>query len=236
MKKIILTCEHGGAEIPAPYKKLFKHNMGVLKTHRGLDIGALAVAKDLKNELNSPLIYSVVTRLLVDLNRFLGSLTLFSEFSNILSRAEKDKIIAQYYKPHWIRVHRVVESLITKKNTVIHIAVHSMTDNLNGNIRTMQLALLYDPKRTVEKKFSSLWIAELRKEFPDFKIARNNPYKGDGEGLTSTFRTLFKPNSYLGIEIEINQGYLNAIKNKKSRILFSHRLSRSLRRAMTRLN
>ena len=45
---IFLTCEHGGAEIPEPYRQLFKKNRNILKTHRALDIGALEIAKFLK--------------------------------------------------------------------------------------------------------------------------------------------------------------------------------------------
>ena len=38
--RIVLTCEHGGNDIPETYKKLFP-NDDLLKTHRGYDIGAL---------------------------------------------------------------------------------------------------------------------------------------------------------------------------------------------------
>ena len=233
--KIILTCEHGGAQIPAAYKNLFKNQTAILKTHRALDIGALAIAKRLGRELKSPLYYSVVTRLLIDLNRFLTSRTLFSKLTSFLGAAEKQKIIAKYYSPHWQKVE-LTAKVISKANCkVIHVAVHSMTDHLNGQTREMQLALLYYPRRPQEKKFSTLWIRELRKEFPGFKISRNRPYHGAGEGLTSHLRKQIKDELYVGIELEMNQGYLKLLSSAKARKAFSQSLAASLQRAVANL-
>jgi len=50
MKKtfeIILCCPHGGARAPAPHRTLFAGGRGVLSSHRGSDIGALALARAL---------------------------------------------------------------------------------------------------------------------------------------------------------------------------------------------
>jgi len=232
MNKLVLTCEHGGAQIPAPYKKLFAQNTAVLKTHRALDIGALAVAQELEKNLKVALDFSVTSRLIVDLNRFLDSQTLFSEFTSPLSDLEKAKILKTYYEPHWQRVTLRVGKLVAKKNRVVHVAVHSMTDRLHGKVRPMQLALLYDSRRKAEKEFARKWITELRKEFPDFKIARNNPYKGNGEGLTTSLRRKFPQKSYLGVELEINQGFFKTLKTKKQQNDFSMRLGNSLHRAL----
>jgi predicted N-formylglutamate amidohydrolase len=234
MKKIVLTCEHGGAQIPAPYKKLFLKKASVLKTHRGLDIGALPVALELKEILKAPLIFSVVSRLLIDLNRLLVSPTLFSEFTEPLEETEKNKIIEAYYRPHWQKLDQTFRGLVSKKHQVFHIGVHSMTDNFHGNKRHMQLALLYNPKRKAEKQFAKIWIEELRKEFPDFIIARNNPYEGKNGGVTSFFRKEFSENQYVGVELEINQGFFSSIKTDKKRRQFSLSLASALKLAVER--
>jgi predicted N-formylglutamate amidohydrolase len=228
MNKLILTCEHGGAKIPPAYQKLFKSHPAVLKTHRALDIGALAVAQDLKSFLQVPLEFSITSRLVVDLNRFLTSRTLFSEFMGPLNKAEKLAVIAKYYRPHWNQVTKRIQSLVSKRHRVVHVAVHSMTGNLHGKNRPMHLALLYDPKHKAERHFANLWIAELRNRFPDFKIARNNPYKGDGEGLTTFFRQKFTETAYVGIELEMNQRFLNSLKTPRQRKEFSESLAASL--------
>ena len=233
MKQLILTCEHGDAKIPIKYKNLFQRRKSVLKTHRALDIGALAVAKDLERNLNVSLDYCTVSRLVIDTNRFLDSATLFSEFTNSLTELEKSKIIDTYYLPHWKKVTKRVQNLTTtKKSVVLHVAIHSMTDRLNGKNRPMQLALLYNPKHKTEKQLASLWIKKLRQTFPHFQISRNNPYKGDGEGLTTWLRNSFQEKSYLGIELEINQKFLKLLKTTKQRKKFSEALANSLKETL----
>lgn len=231
MKKIILTCEHGGTKIPKAYKGLFNNHRAVLNTHRGSDIGALVVAKDLQKILKAPLHFSEVTRLLIDLNRFRRSKSLFSEMTSTLSRLEKTKIINLFYEPHWNQAVRIFKRAHDKKSQIFHIAVHSMTDNLNGQIRPMQLALLYDPQRPSEKKLSDFWISELKKEFPDFIIARNNPYKGTSEGVTCFFRKCYDQRDYTGIELEMNQALFIKMTAKQRRI-FSKKLASSLKHAV----
>lgn len=226
---LLLTCEHGGNQIPAQYKKHFKNAGEVLKTHRGLDIGALEMAKIIQKKLKTPLIFSTTSRLLVDLNRTLKNPTLFSEFTSPLTQLEKQKILDKYYFPHWKKARKAVKSAAAKNETVVHVAVHSMTDHLNGQKRRMQFALLYNPISKNEVKFSSLWIKELRKQFPGFVIARNKPYRGDGDGLTCEMRKENK--NYVGIELEMNQGLLIKMTAQQKNS-FSKKLSKSLQTAV----
>jgi predicted N-formylglutamate amidohydrolase len=234
MKKIVLTCEHGGAEIPAPYKKFFKSKTSVLKTHRALDIGALPIAFDMQKFLKTPLIFSTVSRLIVDLNRDLLNPTLFSEFTASLDDAGRKKIIHTYYRPHWRKLSRTFQALAAKKHQVIHIGVHSMTDNFNGQERPMQLALLYNPQRKKEKTFAKIWIEELREEFPRYKITRNNPYEGKNGGVTGFFRKIYDEKTYIGLEIELNQALATSFSGQKERQQFSAKLALSLNRAVER--
>ena len=41
MIRVLLTCEHGGNEIPVAYRSHFTNAKAALSTHSGLDIGAL---------------------------------------------------------------------------------------------------------------------------------------------------------------------------------------------------
>lgn len=219
---LFLTCEHGGNQIPTRYKKLFKEGSEVLKTHRGLDIEALGIAQKLKQKLKVPLVFSTTSRLVVDLNRTLKNPTLFSEFTTPLSKLEKNKILNTYYFPHWQKVRAALKKM---NSGIVHVAVHSMTDHLNGKKRRMQLALLYNPAFKEEVRFSSLWIKELRKEFPNFVIARNKPYRGDGDGLTCEMRK--ENQKYVGIELEMNQGMLVQMSEREKK-KFSMKLAKSL--------
>lgn len=230
---IILTCEHGGNQIPAGFKKQFKADSQVLKTHRGLDIGVLEIAKLMQKKLKAPFVYSTTSRLVVDLNRTLKNPTLFSEFMQPLPKATLKKILAKYYFPHWQKVRKNLKTVLKLNKRAVHVAVHSMTDQLNGQKRKMHLALLYNPVFKNEVGFSSLWIAELRKEFPDYIIARNKPYRGDGDGLTCELRKENKPDNYIGLEIELNQGMLLKMNAKQKQNL-ALGLSRSLNAAVKR--
>ncbi len=238
MKKIILTCEHGGAKIPAPYKKLFTGRTSILKTHRALDIGALAIAREMQKNLRTSLDECEISRLIIDANRPISSSQLFSEFTSPLKDSAKQKLIRLYHEPHWRKIISRVAQLISKKHQVFHIAVHSMTDLLHGKTRPMQLALLYDSKNKNETKFAQTWIKELqlefRKDYPRFKISSNKPYRGSDEGLTTHLRGLHNSKNYLGIELEINQKLLKSFKTLKQRQSFSRALSDSLTRAISK--
>ena len=69
---VIITCEHGGNRIPAPYRPLFRGMQAQLATHRGFDHGALVMARALAAAFKAPLISACVSRLLIDLNRSIG--------------------------------------------------------------------------------------------------------------------------------------------------------------------
>ncbi len=230
---ILLTCEHGGNQIPKEYQVQFKNSDQVLNTHRGLDIGVLEIAKLMQKQLQAPFIYSTTSRLVADLNRTLNNPTLFSEFMQPLAKTTLKKVLAKYYLPHWAKVRKNIRTLLHTENRVVHVAVHSMTAQLNGQKRKMHLALLYNPAFKNEVGFSSSWIKELRKEFPDYIIARNKPYRGDGDGLTCEMRKENKPDNYIGLEIELNQGMLLTMTAKQKAKLATG-LARSLDRAVKR--
>ncbi len=229
--RLFLTCEHGGARVPAKYKKFFKAVKTTLATHRGLDIGALAVAKNLKKYLNTSLVYSDTTRLLVDLNRLPDSPTLISEFVINLDLYEKNKMLKDFYFPHRNAVTTEIKKAIAAKNVAIHVGVHSFTQKLNGKTRRMQLALLYDSKHVLEKQFCDAWIKELRKIFPEYIIARNDPYRGDVAGINQDYRKKFK-DKYIGVEFEMNQALLIKLKKAGKTIQFSKDIAKTLSKAV----
>src|SRR5258707_13541927 len=74
----LITCEHGGNRIPAPYRRLFRGQRALLDSHRGYDPGALIMAKDLATAVGAPLVTSTISRLLIDLKRPIGNPALFS--------------------------------------------------------------------------------------------------------------------------------------------------------------
>lgn len=202
--KWIITCEHGGHAIPRPYRPLFKGHEALLATHRGYDLGALGYARKLAARLDAPLYSATTSRLLADLNRTPGHPRLFSKITRVLDPATRQNILDTYHAPHWQRVHAAVKEHLDAGQWVVHIACHSFTPVLDGRVRDMDVGLLYDPRRTAERRFCDVWKEGLVARAPHLRVRRNAPYKGVSDGLATHLRTVF-PGRYLGIELELNQ-------------------------------
>ena len=204
---LIITCEHGGCEVPALYAPLFAGHAAVLDTHRGWDLGALVLARELADALNAPLFAATTTRLLIDLNRSIGHRQLHSEMTRSLPLAMRRDIAARHYQPYRDGVESEVARLVAAGQRVVHIASHSFTPELHGVVRQADVAWLYDPQRLGESELASRWLAALACQRPDLKLRRNYPYQGKGDGLTSLLRKRHSPSNYIGIELEVNQRF-----------------------------
>ncbi|WP_179022387.1 N-formylglutamate amidohydrolase [Winogradskyella forsetii] len=202
--KLVLTCEHGGNDIPNAYKNQFMDTT-VLKTHRGLDLGALDLFEHLK-PLADASFYRTTSRLLVELNRSLFSRQLFSEFSKNFPQTIKREILAKYYVPYRTEVEHKIAEYIKAKQQVIHLSLHSFTPELNGDLRNADIGLLFDSRNKKEQEFCKKMKDTLLQQKPNFSIRFNYPYLGKADGFTTFLRKQF-PTDYLGIEIEVNQKF-----------------------------
>ncbi|WP_026753437.1 N-formylglutamate amidohydrolase [Sediminibacter sp. Hel_I_10] len=203
--RLVLTCEHGGNDIPETYKERFP-NDEVLKTHRGYDLGALDVFQYLK-PLSDVSFYSTTSRLFVELNRSLHHPMLFSEFTKHLSKIEKDNIIKDYYLPYRFRVEDKIRDYINHRGEVLHLSIHSFTPQLNGKTRNCDIGLLYDSQQKEEQEFCKHLKTQLLKHHPNLNVRFNYPYLGKADGFTTFLRKQFSKN-YIGIEIELNQKFV----------------------------
>ncbi len=207
--RIVITCEHGGNQIPAEYAAYFRSARGALRTHRGWDPGALPLARRLATEFSAPLHFSEISRLLVDLNRSEQHPRVFSEWSRPLAVGVRDAILSRWYRPYRRRVEREIAGLATRNRRVVHVSVHSFTPILNGAVRRADIGLLYDPARAGEFDLCAQWQAELREREPGLTVLRNSPYRGTSDGFTTYLRTRFRESAYIGLELEINQRLLD---------------------------
>jgi predicted N-formylglutamate amidohydrolase len=201
--RLMVTCEHGGNRVPSRYRRLF--SPAVLATHRGYDPGALVMARALAARLRAPLFYSTTTRLLVDLNRDLGNPTLFSAPVKRLAIGEKMAILRRHYFPHWGAIEAWIAGQVQGGQRVLHLASHSFTPRLRGVVRTADIGLLFDPRRAGEARFCSLWKRNIEAAAPKLRVKQNYPYQGSVAGLVGHLREIFPNESYLGIELEVNQ-------------------------------
>jgi len=205
---LIISCEHGGARVPPRYRPLFAGHEALLATHRGSDFGALALARQMAAAFDAPLFASTTTRLLVDLNRSVGHPHLHSEATRRLPVGERRAIVQAYYRPHRDRVEAAVRAAATRGDRVLHLASHSFTPEMHGEVRDADVGLLYDPSRAGERTFAKRWMQALRATAPGLRVRLNYPYAGKGDGLTKLLRRTWPPESYVGIELEVNQRFV----------------------------
>lgn len=202
---MVITCEHGGNQIPPQYRHIFRNCRTLLESHRGFDPGALTMARALARNFDAPLLSSTVSRLLVDLNRSIGHQSLHMEAIRMLPVAVRQEILEHYYQPYRTEAERLVTQGVVRCGRVVHISCHSFTDNFNGVVRHADIGLLYDPARHAESSLCSSWKSVLKALSPDLEVRRNFPYLGRNDGLTSAMRKKFPDDVYVGIELELNQ-------------------------------
>jgi predicted N-formylglutamate amidohydrolase len=207
--KLVLSCEHGGARVPAPLAPRFRGARAALAGHRGSDPGALELARDLARRpdlarrLAAPLVATTVSRLVVDANRSLGHPRLFSEWTRALPEAERAALVDRVWRPHRARVEAAVRA--AGRGPVLHVSVHSFTPRLKGVPRRTDVGLLYDPARWLERAAVDAWLASLGALAPQLRLRRNHPYRGTSDGLTTYLRTVFGDERYAGLELEVSQ-------------------------------
>lgn len=204
---VLITCEHGGNDVPVAYRPLFARHHNVLESHRGYDPGALHLARELARALGAKLIYSTTTRLLVELNRSPGHSQTFSEMTRDLGTEERRIILERYYRPYREAVESYIGNAIARGATVVHLSSHSFTPRLHGRTRRADVGLLYDPRRAMELEIVLAWKHALEAAAATLRVRRNYPYRGTSDGLTTYLRTRFPPRRYAGIELEVNQKY-----------------------------
>jgi len=206
--KLMITCEHASNELPS-----HSPNRGVsqelLESHRGYDIGAFAVYEELVKKFR-PDFYSAgkYSRLYIDLNRSLRN-----------CRNATPQAIA-YHQKYWEAAEQFVakqlanESGIESGLQIIHLAIHSFTPELNGEIRNADIGILYDPSRTSERACADIIVDEIHHCNRKMIVRRNYPYQGKTDGLCTALRKKFDPfktGRYIGFEIEINQKLLQSL-------------------------
>src|SRR3990167_1221851 len=201
MKKkpvILISCEHAVNTIPNAYQDLFTQAHPLLNSHRGIDFGALDIAQYLAHFLNVKLISATASRLLIDCNRSLTHPHCFSEITKPLPQATKQRIITEHYLPYREAVLQLIQTEINHQHPIIHLSIHSFTPKLHGTIRTVDIGLLYDPTRRLEKHMTQQWKNRLQKQTHHLRIRLNAPYQGRSNGLTTILRKKFPPEFYLG--------------------------------------
>jgi len=197
----ILACDHASNRIPEEYGDLGLTPVQRLM-HIAWDPGALAVAHELSERLDAPLIHSTVCRLVIDCNRASDKhdlIPVVSERTDIaanvgLSDAERQKRIAKYHAPFHATIDAMLDARKAAGLETILITVHSFTPVYKGAPRPWPIGLIHGTDPT----FTGALRGALLGEDPDLNVGWNEPYSamngvtytlehhGDGRGLDAT--------------------------------------------------
>ena len=225
---LFLSCEHASNAVPEFLAERFKSRKAqkVLETHRGYDIGAAEVFRELSRLLRPTFaIEGSYTRLSIDLNRNSLRNHRYSEFSEALPAEEKN-LLEEYFETYRGAFFKALEGALQKRTSppALHLSVHSFTPVLNGEVRNADLGILYDPARKKEAGLARLWKQRLQKLCPTLRVRFNYPYAGKTDGHTTALRKRFSESRYLGFEIEINQALFKTVKPQRIAEIFQQTL------------
>lgn len=211
---LVVTCEHASNRVPSRAKRWFASAVAreALASHRGYDPGAAELARRFAREFSAPACFGEFTRLLIELNRSLHHRQLWSEFTRDLDAEERRHWIDHVYRPYRDAARTHLRRAIQDCGRVVHLGVHSFTPESNGEIRNVDVGLLYDPGRDGERTFCLRWRDLLRTAAPDLRVRRNQPYRGVADGFITELRNEFTDREYVGIEIEVNQALVQTDK------------------------
>ena len=146
----VLLCEHASRYIPEEYKGL-----GLaaddLARHIAWDIGAADVAQALSATLDAPLVMAGYSRLLIDLNRPVGSATSIPEISEstvvpgnlALTPEERARRVAFYFEPYQLAVRQLLDARREAARATTIVGIHSFTPVYKGMARPWHAGILY---------------------------------------------------------------------------------------------
>ena len=148
---IVLLCEHASNHMPAEYRQLGL-DASHLQRHIAWDIGAAAVTRLLSARLDAPAFLSGYSRLLIDLNRPLGtpgSIPVLSEDTDIpgnvgVDAAERDRRAKIMFSPFHDRVAAHLDHRVTEGRPTRIVTIHSFTPVFLGVARPWHAGVLHD--------------------------------------------------------------------------------------------
>ena len=176
----LVTCDHASNRVP---DWVNGGDLGIpaadMARHIAWDVGAAGVATALGRLLDSPVILSDFSRLVIDPNRGEDDPTLVMKLydgtiipaNRRISPAQVEDRLDRLYRPY----HAAYARLAALRPDRVIVAVHSFTPCLRGRPpRPWQVGVLYSH---LDERFSRPLIARLQHE-PDLCVGDNEPYSG----------------------------------------------------------
>lgn len=174
--RYVLVCEHASNWIPPEYDRLGLPETE-LSRHIAWDIGAAWMARRLSERLDAPLVLAGASRLLIDLNRPLGSAGSIPERSEAtdipgnvqIDPAERVRREDRWFHPFEKAVTGLLDRRVGQESVVL--GIHSFTPVYLGQRRPWVAGVLYRHSQD----FGAWLVNRLGGEAAG--IAHNEPYQ-----------------------------------------------------------
>ncbi len=226
--RFVITCDHATNLVPS---WVAGGDLGIssqdMARHIALDVGAAGVARALGTALDSPVICSRFSRLVIDPNRGLDDPTLIMQLydgtiipaNRHLTAQDVQARIDRLYLPY----HAALADLAARQNGRAVVAIHSFTPCLRGRPpRSWHIGILFDAR---SDRFSRALLEILRTE-RDLCIGENEPYAGHlaGDSIDQHALQMQRENTLIELRNDL-------ICNDQAQESWAARLAPMLRRA-----
>ncbi len=181
--KVILTCDHASAAMPAALGTLGL-DPAELGRHICYDIGIAKVGRALSAMLDAPLVLAGYSRLVIDVNRRLDDPTLISVISDgaivpgnrNITNEDKARRIENIYHPYHQTIDRLTGASMERGVAPAIISLHSFTTSLNRYDRPWHFGILWrrDPRIAVP-------LMERLGANAGICVGDNQPYSGGND-------------------------------------------------------
>ncbi len=177
---VLLLCEHAGQHIPRSLDRLGV-TQATIDSHRGWDIGALAVAREVAAQLGAPLIIQRYSRLVIDSNRppdspsavpALVDGTAIPGNAAITTAAQRQRARA-IFEP----LNQTITRMMDSRKPRGCFSIHSFSPVLGGVSRPWHAGFL--SRRDTET--ANALMRSIAAQKPGLTLAVNEPYQVDDE-------------------------------------------------------
>lgn len=207
---VLLTCDHAGSAIPAVLD-----NLGLGPEHLGRhissDIGIAGLGRAIAARLETPLVMTNYSRLMIDVNRSLDdptSICVISDGAVVpgnrdLTPEERQYRAGTFFQPYHDTIDGFIVRSLNAGTVPAVVALHSFTRFFNGRERPWDIGLLwYQDPRLVKPLLARL------KEVPELKVGENQPYSGaNGHGFSMEYHA--NSRGLANVLIEVRQDHIH---------------------------
>ncbi|WP_300062906.1 N-formylglutamate amidohydrolase [uncultured Roseobacter sp.] len=177
---ILLVCEHAGQAVPQSLKRLGLPQH-VVDSHRGWDIGALAVANDVAARLGAPLVIQAYSRLVIDSNRPPDSASAVPPDVDGVTIPGNLGITPTEQRQRAREIFDPLDAAITELMAELKprgcFSIHSFTPVMGGEARPWHAGFL----SRHDLDTAQALMESVAAQRPDLTLAINQPYQIDDE-------------------------------------------------------